>query len=498
MSFRDKACGRSLLGAALFTLFSGCGDHKTPKRYDDPPSVAATSRDADVPPPRAKSPGEVIIDVADPKAPCVFGYRGTFLEVGSRSFGPALGWKLVPPPVEWIEREGSSWAQFRGKTATVDFFTVLAADLGADGTPGASPFIEARVRAGAARTLTFYLNGHAIGSATLARGETRVVSVKSAAAQPTAGGNELSIRFSGWVKGSTDPAVEIDWIHLGFGEPDPLYSPPTRRDALVSRNFAGQPGRGVSLRAPGFARCEGWIPSGSSVETRATLEGPGSADAEVRVVRDRVPPTVIGTMHLDATATSDRIHSWPVGDLGIPGTLGAIELSVVRATKGTRVLFGEPRVLAPPTSAHSVASDPPPSSSGSPTASPAGGVVVIILSQLGAKSLSVYGGPLSLPAVASLASSGLVFDSHRATTGIASGAVGSMLTGLTAKELGVIDGDSRLPHGVTTVADAVRQAGIASAFFTASPLTSAVLRSARTRGRRTGHKGVRRCRHLAS
>jgi arylsulfatase A-like enzyme len=48
-----------------------------------------------------------------------------------------------------------------------------------------------------------------------------------------------------------------------------------------------------------------------------------------------------------------------------------------------------------------------------------------------------------------------------------------MLTGLSARDLGMSDGDAKLPKGATTIAEAVGQAGIPSAFFTANPLTSA-------------------------
>jgi len=409
-------------------------------------------------------PRRVVLDAADPKTACVFGYRGMVIELGGRASSAQFGWKLRPPAVEWTEREGSRWAEVRGKTLAVDFFAVPPADVAAEGPAGATPFVEARVRGGSARTVSFYLNGHAIGAATLARGEVRVVAVKGSAAQPVPGENELTIRLSGLAKGATDPAIELDWIHFGTGDPDPHYAAPTRQDTRVSRSFGGQPARAFSLRGPGFTRCEGWLPSGGVVETRARLEGVGAADAEVRLIRDRSAPTVIGTLHLEATDTaSSRLLSWPLGEIDAPGTLGAVELSVVRSNKGARVIFGEPRVLGPP-----AIPEPPPV----PTA-PARGVVLVVLSQVGARSLAPYGGALAAPAITAIATRGVAFDASRATTGVASGAVGSMLTGLSAHDLALTDGDSKLPHDVTTLADAVRQAGIASAFFTANPLTSA-------------------------
>jgi arylsulfatase A-like enzyme len=461
----DRRTATAVASVVLAMLVGACSSRKDAKPREEPVSPTSRPESAPVPAPPARGapPQAVVIDIADPKAPCVFGYHGPVLDLSTPLAAAELGWKLRPASVEWIEHEGSSWAAIHGNSVAVDFFVVLPVDVMGDGPLGGTPFVQARLRGGAARSVSFYLNGHAIGSASVRRGETRIVAIKGAAALPVSGSNELTLRFSGVAKASTEPSLEIEWVHLGVGEPDPLYAAPIRKDSWVSRSFAGQPARALSLRGPGFARCEGWLPAGSVVEARASLEGAGAADAEIRVVRDRVPPTVIGTMHLDATDTSARVRTWPVGDIGVPGTLGAIELSVVRATKGARVVFGEPRVLAP-----SAAPAPPPS----PASPPAHGVVLVVMSQVGARSLAPYGGTLATPAITQLAASGVIFDASRATTGVSNGAVGSMLTGLSARDLGTVDGDSRLPRGATTVADAVGQAGIASAFFTANPLTS--------------------------
>jgi arylsulfatase A-like enzyme len=461
-----RSCAFGLIALAI-----GCGSRSRDRAHEEQstasPSAAREPEPAALPPSPPGPKRALVIDAADPSAACVFGYRGPVLELGEQRQAAQFGVRLDAPPVDWTEREGSSWARVRGKSISVSFFAVPPADLSAEGPAGATPFLQARIRGGVAKSVAFTLNGHAIGGGAIARGETRVLAVKSSAAQPLAGQNELTMRFTGVPKGTVDPSLEIEWVHFGIGEPDPEYAAPMRGDTRVSKSFAGQPERALSLRGPGFARCAGWIPNGSVVETRARLEGTGAADAEVRFVRDRAPPTVIGTLHLDAADASDaanaRTRSWPVGELGALGTVGAVELSVVRASRGARVIFGEPRVLGPVAVA-------------APTPRPAvaaRGVVLIVMSQLGVHSLSPYGGALVTPAIAALASSGDVFAPSRATTGVANGAVGSMLTGLTARDLGLTDGDSRLPHTVTTIADAVRQAGIVSAFFTANPLTSA-------------------------
>ena len=448
--------GASWALAAMVLACGGRHEEATPSRATD--AIAPVAR-----PTREPEPARtVLMDAADPTAPCVFGHHGVIISLGDRGQAAELGTKLEPPPVDWVEREGSTWARVRGKALSIEFFVVPPANAAADGPADAPPFLEARIRGGAARSAAFYLNGHALGSSAIARGEVRVVALRATAAQPSSGANELQVKFGGLPKGGgSDAAAEIDWIHFGVGEPDPRFAAPSKTDSLVSASFAGQPLRAVSLRAPGYERCEGWIPAGSVVEARARLEGSGTADAEIRLVRDRVPPSIIGTVHLDQSdGAVARLRSWPVGDLGAEaGALGAIELSVVRASPGARVVFGQPRLVS---SSAAAAPKPPPVGRGA---------VLVIMSGVGARSLQINGGTLPAPAVTSLASAGSIFDAHRATSGLASGAVGSMFTGMSARDLSLADAAARLPHGVTTIADAARQAGIATAFFTASPLT---------------------------
>jgi arylsulfatase A-like enzyme len=78
-----------------------------------------------------------------------------------------------------------------------------------------------------------------------------------------------------------------------------------------------------------------------------------------------------------------------------------------------------------------------------------------------------------MPALTELAGSGLIFDANRATAATANGAFASMLTGLPARGHTLETLDGRLPSSLTTVADAVRQAGIETAMFTANPTTGA-------------------------
>jgi arylsulfatase A-like enzyme len=402
----------------------------------------------------------VALSAIEDEGQCVFGYEGTVLDLGDPSLRVRFGSKMVKAPVEIVEREGSTWARVRSKEIAIDFY-VSPPPPEVRPRDGAFPLLEARVRGGVAKNAAFYVNGKLVGTASLVKGEVRVVSFKAMAAQTSAGANELLMRFSGAPRNATDPLAEVDWVHLGSGEPDAKYAVPFRAEMQVSTSLLGTVERALSLRPSGFVRCEGWIPAGSQVETTIGIAGAGSADAQIRLMRDRVPPLILGSTHLDGLGESSAV-AFPVGDLGNKvGTLGAIELWNTGSTKGSRVIFGDPKVTTP---LASVAGERPP---------PCRGVVLLVLGETATRSLVVYGGAHATPEIEALAKGGLVFGANRATTGLANGSLASMLTGLQARDHAVEDGDARLPRSVTTLADAARQAGIATAFFTANPMTSA-------------------------
>jgi hypothetical protein len=416
-----------------------------------PPSAPAAAR-------RTKP----AITAIDDEGMCVLGYEGTVLDLGDPSLRTRFGPKLVNAPVEIVERDGATWARVRSKEIVIDFYASPAPPEVRPGD-GASPFLEARVRGGAAKNVAFYLNGKLVGTAPLARGEMRIVSFKAIPAQTSMGANELLLRFSGAPRATTDPLAEVDWVHLGNGEPDSRYPVPLRAETQVSTSLQGAAERALSLRPSGFVRCEGFIPAGSQVETTLGLAGGGAADALVRLVRDRAPPAILGTAHLEALGPGEgKALVFPVGDLGDKtGVLGAIELWNTGSAKGSRILFGDPKLAVPL----------PPAVGTKPA--PSRGVILIVLGETATRSFGIHGGTRVMPGIETLAKGGIVYEANRATTGLANGSLASMLTGITAREDGIEDGDARLPKSVTTIADAARQAGLATAFFTANPTTGA-------------------------
>jgi len=458
--------------AALVALVSGCtcGSKKSDVA---PPPVASAAASASAVAPAPKPNRVVALDAIARLDECTLGHRGVLLDLGDPTMrGRFLG-KLDSPELETVEHEGATWAKVTSRTVALSFFWSSELDpsppsLLDAGVFESNTYVEARVRSVTARSVSVYLNGRVVGAWTLSRGETKVVMARGGSASVAPGPNELVLRFNGGSKKEDDTLAEIDWVHVGNGDAGEPYSAPTRADALVSATVAGVSRRALSLRAPGFVRCSGWLPPSGTVEAQLAIAGAGEADAEVRLLRDRSPPLVLGRAHVSATAAPGApAPGWtslsvPLGDVGAAGALGAIEIATVRATKGARVLVAEPRVMGPLLAA-------PPNAVAS-----AKSAVVIVLGSTPPKALSIYGGPRLVPEIASVAIGGVTFDQHRASTALASGALASMLTGVSPRKHTLEDPDARLPKQLVTIADAARQGGITTAMFTANPLTSSV------------------------
>jgi arylsulfatase A-like enzyme len=415
--------------------------------------------------PREKTGEVVTIDAIEHFEECSMGHGGPLVDLGDPTARAAIGPRIEHADIDDVEREGATWARVRARSLPLTF-TWNEPDT-KDGV-----VVTARVRGGAAKSMAVYLNGHAVGKAILPKGESKVVSLKASLVPALPGTNELLLRFSGGGRGATDALAEIDWVHVGDAE-DPNYAAPTRAEVLTSATRGGVPVRAISLRAPGYARCTGWLPARGAFRGSIALAGEGEADAEVRLLRDRSSPVSLGTVHLSGRAQGqpqawqsiDASIDLPVANADGPGAgaLGALELVVKDASKGARVLFGAPRVVARDEHREPVAERK--------TMPPARGVVLVVLGTLTPRALALYGGAHAMPELSGLARTGVTFDQHRATTTLSAGAMASMLTGLPSYEHRVTEADARLPRGTTTIATAARAAGIPAAMWTANPTT---------------------------
>jgi arylsulfatase A-like enzyme len=442
-----------ILWLSTIALAPGCMGRRS-SELTPSPSISAATAAPEVPTSAARP---AVLDVVRDLDACSLGHRGVLLDFGDVStHGRLRPGYLSPGDDQVVEHGGATWLRVRARVLTADFYWPAVAN----DAPDANAYVEARLRGITARAVAMAIDGKSVGTCTLAKGEARTVLARATTPVTLAPGvHELSLRFVGGSRGG-DALAEIDWAHVGTGEAGPAYSAPTRADVLLDANVGGRSMRAVSLRAPGFVRCSGWIPANATLEASLATAGGGDADVEARLLRDRRAPIVLGTAHI-AGGTSGWV-SWsvPVTGLEGDGALASIELLARRAGNATHVLFGAPQIIA---TQSSIAAPPP----------PARGVVLVVLGSTSAKSLAPWGGPHHATELGRLVSSGTAFQANRASSSLATAVLASMLTGLHPRALGLEDADARLPQGPTTVAEACRQAGIATAMFTANPTTGA-------------------------
>ncbi len=435
-------------------LTQGCSRKGSPEAA---PTAGASTLAAGAEVPEPRRPG-VVLDVVRDLESCALGHRGVLLDFGDPSSEDGLHpGTLARGDDEVVEREGATWLSVRSRSVTATFYWPASAN----DAPDASAYVEARVRGVSARTVAVTIDGKRLAAWTLARGEARTVVARAATPITLApGGHELSLRFIGGSRTGKEALAEIDWAHVGTGEPDETYAAPTRGEVLVDAALGGRSIRAISLRAPGFVRCSGWLPANATLEVSLATVGGGDADVEAHVLRDRRLAAVLGTAHVIGGAPGWTPWSLPISGLEGDGALAALEIVVKHAGKGTRVLLGEPRIVL----AGSTVIAPPPR---------ARGVVLIVLGSTSAKRLAPWGGEHAVPELARLALSGTTFTANRATSSLASAVVASMLTGLSPRMHGLEDPDARLPKGPTTLEEACRQGGVEAAMFTANPTTGA-------------------------
>lgn len=449
---------RSSAIVLAIALAAGCTKGSPSDTQGSATSLAASAAKAPAAKGAESTPRDAtVIDFLGNGEDCSFGHRGVLVDLGDPTTRSRMsGSRLAKPDVEVREREGASWVSVRSRSLELSF--ISSSELKSE----SGVVVEARARGGAAKSASVYLNGKPIGTLSFTKGETKIVSAKAPSTFVARGTNELLLRFNGGSRAQNDQLAELDWIRVGPNDGDAPYSAPTRSDAVTSVSIGNAARRSVSLRAPGFARCTAFIPNGSVLEGFVGATG-GEADAEVRVLVDRSEPRVVGTFHLGGPTDPPgwRPISLPLGDIG---TIAGVELVAKNSTKGARVAFAEARVVPPLEHVAAASADVP-----TPKAR---GVILVVLGST-SRRISLHGGSTQMPELAALASGGVVFDAHRATSSWASGAIGSMLTGLSPREHGASDAEAVLAPGVFTIAEAARQAGVVTAMFSANPTTTA-------------------------
>ncbi len=374
----------------------------------------------------------------------MLGHDGVLLDLGVPAARSLYGIE-DKGGLESTEHDGATWDRVSSRSLVMHF-----AGSGETG----EAFVDLRARGLAAKRVTVALNGKLVGTAPLAKNEIGIHSLHSSAAQLVSGTNELVLRFGGGGK-APDAQAELDWIRVGTRAASE-YAAPTYDASRSTETIAGVPRRAISLRAPSFVRCTTAVPSGATFDAQVGLLGKGWGDLEVRVLRDRAAPLSLQKIHVDDAS------GWKPVSIALPEDargVVALELRADTAAPGARVLVAEAALRAP--------SRPAPQ-----RAHVARGVVIVVLGETAPSAAT-------LPALAALAKTSRVFESHHATSTWAGASVASILTGVLPFEHGAEADGSRLASGLVTIGEAAREASISTAMFTANPTTSAAFGFAR-------------------
>ncbi len=410
-----------------------------------PPARRARPPVAPAPP-----PPRVLVDLVEALPSCDLDHRGPLLDAGTDAMIGRFGWgRGVPGGVAPVEHDGSTWARFTDRKVQVSFSLSAATPI----------FVAARAVGYGARSASVLLDDQPLGTLAFHREQIRIAQTGTTTLPVDPGLHTLSLRFVGRVRDG-DAFADIDWIRVGVpDESTAVYGPPTLHDTIApAAAFGGVPHRSLALRAPGSVRCALRFVRDAHLRTALAVQGTGTGEAEVRVLRDGKKPEVIRIVSLEGSEK----ETWVDVDLPLSGfapAVGAIELAATQAPRGGRVLFGDPAVVLPP-----VPTTPPPQ---------ARAVVVVVLDGVERGELPPWSGapPTALPALADLAQTGAVFDRHRAPSTVVSAVMASLLTGLAPIAHGLTDAGARLSARIATAAVVAHDASVRTAMFTGVPYT---------------------------
>ena len=432
----------------LATTLTGCGGCDPPQR--ERPQAAAATASVTAPAAPPLPPSRTLVDIVRMLPSCDVDHRGPLLDAGTDATIGRFGWgEGKPAGLTSVEHDGSTWARVTERKLSLNF-TLLAA------TP---VFVSARAVGYGARSAQVLLDDQPLGTLNFAREQIKIATTGTTTLPVDAGLHTLTLRFFGRSRDQGSLA-DIDWVRVGIPDDSAAtYGPPTLRD-LVSpaASIGGVPHRSLALRAPSSVRCAVRVPEGAILRASLGVQGDGSGDAEIRVLRDGMKPERVSAIHLEG---GDHA-AWTEVELPLAAfahEVIALELSATQAARGARVLFGDPiiTVTAPP---------PPP-----PPAARA--VVVVVLDGIERAELPPWNSAPTpgLPALNDLAATATIFDQHRAPSPVVAAVVASLLTGLPPSAHSLTDPAARLPADLTTVAGVARDASVRTAMFTGVPHT---------------------------
>ncbi len=428
---------RILVASALAlaaTTFAGC------KRPGPAPAPSALDGGAE--------PARIVrFRATDNEDSCVFEQAGPFLDFGEQP----ERWRLRDAAgIEEEEREGASWW-------SVDTRTVRAiASVDGRDVSGESPWsLDIRMLATESRNLMVLVNDRVVGSLRVDAGPPKIETVHVDRSALVAGDNTIALaarRASGARIGAG--RVLVDWVHLRHeGTPTSSVARPTRRAVRRIAARGGKSYKAFSLPDGTSLACTMALSPHAATTAALAVEGSGEVEAELRwKLADRELPPIARVVLRGSESTWSRVDG---GAPLVPSTtMATLEVRVLRATQGSRLLLADLGWSVPP--------EPTPAA-----ATPIDGALVVVLSHVGSGDLAVLRSAFDgteAPLAAKLFRSG-------ALSGNA--AIASILSGMRAESVGVLDADARVAPAVLTLPRALKAAGVHTFFGTGHPLSGA-------------------------
>ncbi|MCC6213226.1 MAG: sulfatase-like hydrolase/transferase [Polyangiaceae bacterium] len=446
---RWQACARWVGSAGLLGAIACRGGAPPSGAAGDGGAPARSAGDAGATPERPREE----VSLVDRLGGCSVRHRGYSIDAGEPEAAYRRGYTAVSAEAR-AERAGASVLRVHDARVGWELWIDEALER---------PTLELRAFVAEPRRARVEIDGRAVGALKLQPGELRVHTSGPLGATLTPGRHRLELVF-GRRPSPSVPYAEVDWLRFGHADRlDETYSAPTRRDVVADVALGGRPLRALALRGPSSVRCSVLPARGATLELDAGFWGAGRGVAQVQVLEDGKGPV---TLHERRVSGGDGA-AWASVSLSLEewaGRMIEIELSAREATRGGRVVLGEPRVTRPAPLV---------------PARRARVVVLGVLSGLDRRRLPPWGPIGNLAAVGELGRESVGFDHYRTPTSVPASVVATLLTGLPPWEHGLADPFARLPADVPTLAGAVKHASGRAAMFTGVPTSFAAFGFAR-------------------
>lgn len=413
--------------------------------------VGSVSEPSARPGPRAAPPQHLARLALLPMLPrCNVHHHGLLLDLGGAAERHSRGFSWGPfEDTEHITTGATTSSRILFKTVAFGFWL---------DEPLEGAVVGVRGRGGRSSGASVYIDDHRLGSVRLGA-DDGVATTGSLSRVLEPGHHTVRLRFFGRADPKADEVATLDWLRIGASS-DVVenYAPPTRGDVLEDIALGGEPARALVLRGASRVQCVTRVPEGARVRVKVGLWGSGEGVAEIRARVDGEPPVVLAERKL---VGGDDARWLPL-DLPLDefrDRLVAIELVVPELRGAGRMAFGNPEL---------VRDEPKPEPT--PRAKQA---VVVVLSGLERTSLPPWGTAATLPALADIARSSVVFPGYRTHSTVVGSVMASLLTGRAADVHVVEDPSAALGTTLPTISQVVRQGGGAAGFFTSVPATFA-------------------------